>query len=99
MNVPVRPSRPEGLPAPGQIQITVLAFARAREAVGGSRLPLSLPAGSTVDACLDEIGNRHAAIAAMRPGLLLAVNEAYAHGSTPLRDGDTVALIPPVSGG
>ena len=97
--MPVRPSPPEKPSAPEPIQITVLAFARAREAVGGSQLTLSIPAGSTVDACLDEIGSRYAAITAMRAGLLTAVNEVYAAGSTPLRDGDTVALIPPVSGG
>ena len=31
--------------------------------------------------------------------LLLAVNEEIAKGSTPLRDGDEVAFMPPVSGG
>jgi len=35
----------------------------------------------------------------MREGLLLAVNETYAGGHTRLRAGDTVGLIPPVSGG
>ena len=33
------------------------------------------------------------------PGLLLAVNRAYAARDVVLRDGDEVALIPPVSGG
>jgi MoaE-MoaD fusion protein len=32
-------------------------------------------------------------------GLLYAVNKEYASGDTALRDGDEVALIPPVSGG
>ena len=33
------------------------------------------------------------------PGLLLAVNKAYAARDTVLQEGDEVALIPPVSGG
>jgi molybdopterin synthase catalytic subunit/molybdopterin converting factor small subunit len=33
------------------------------------------------------------------PGLLYAVNQEYASGDRELRDGDEVALIPPVSGG
>jgi molybdopterin synthase catalytic subunit len=33
------------------------------------------------------------------PGLLYAVNQEYAEQSTRLKDGDEVALIPPVSGG
>jgi MoaE-MoaD fusion protein len=33
------------------------------------------------------------------PGLLYAVNRAYAERERPLADGDEVALIPPVSGG
>ena len=30
---------------------------------------------------------------------LLAVNQSFADRATPLRDGDEVALMPPVSGG
>ena len=32
-------------------------------------------------------------------GIMVAVNEAYAHDGFVVNDGDTVALIPPVSGG
>jgi molybdopterin synthase catalytic subunit len=35
----------------------------------------------------------------MGGALLLAVNQEFARGSTPLHDGDEVAFIPPVSGG
>lgn len=99
MNSPTRPVSPEEQSATALIEVTVLAFARAREALGQSRLTLAVPADSTVDDCLDEIARRYPAIAAMREGLLLAVNETYAGGHTRLRAGDTVGLIPPVSGG
>lgn len=99
MSSPTQPVRPQEGSAGAPIEVTVLAFARAREALGQSRLTLTVPADSTVDECLDEVARRHTGIAAMREGLLLAVNEAYAHGHTRLRAGDTVGLIPPVSGG
>jgi molybdopterin converting factor subunit 1 len=33
------------------------------------------------------------------PSLLVAVNREYAAADTPLKDGDEVAFLPPVSGG
>lgn len=81
------------------IEVEVLSFARARELLGGRSAAIRLPAGSTVADCLDVLRERHAAIDRLLPILLVAVNEAYADRDQPLRQGDTVALIPPVSGG
>ena len=33
------------------------------------------------------------------PDIVIAVNREYAHHDHPLKDGDEVAFIPPVSGG
>jgi molybdopterin converting factor small subunit len=48
---------------------------------------------------LDALSNDHAAIVSLRPTLAVAVNERYCSGATALAEGDTIALIPPVSGG
>ena len=74
--------------------ITVLAFARYRDLLGLERLERPLPAPPTVAALLED-----GRLAALPGEALVAVNLAYAAPATPLRDGDEVALMPPVGGG
>jgi molybdopterin converting factor subunit 1 len=77
----------------------VLLFAQVREAVGAGSVMLDLPDGATVGDALDSLGAMHEAIGAMRGRLAMAVNERYVQPQTVLREGDRIALIPPVSGG
>lgn len=77
----------------------VLLFAQIRDALGRDLLALNLPDGATVRDALDVLAQSHEAIAQMRSQLAVAVNERYASAATTLRDGCTIALIPPVSGG
>ncbi len=72
--------------------LTVLAFARYRALLGFERL--ELPAAATLGDLLAD-----ARFQALPKDALLAVNQSFAPRSTPLRDGDEVALLPPVSGG
>lgn len=52
--------------------------------------------GEVVDALSDRFGERFAAVAAVSS---FVVNGERAARSTPLAEGDEVALLPPVSGG
>ena len=72
--------------------ITVKCFARYRALLGFSDLELPGPA---------TLGDLLAAprFAALPKDALLAVNQSFADRTTPLKDGDEVALMPPVSGG
>jgi len=72
----------------------VLAFARYRECLGFSALELPLPDPATLEALLAD-----SRLAALPGEALLAVNQAFVGRDAPLRDGDEVALMPPVSGG
>lgn len=72
--------------------ITVKCFARYRALLGFSEL--DLPAVPTVGDLLTD-----ARFADLPKDALLAVNQSFADRSTPLADGDEVALMPPVSGG
>ena len=74
--------------------IRVRAFARYRETLGFQHLDLDLPEPPVVWSLL-----AHPALAALPAEALLAVNQAFAQRDTPLRDGDEVAVMPPVSGG
>jgi molybdopterin converting factor subunit 1 len=81
------------------MQVKVLLFASLREAAGASQLELTLPERAKGGAVLEALAQR----LPERKGLLdrsaLAINEVYASFDTGLEDGDTVAVIPPVSGG
>ena len=77
----------------------MLLFASLREAVGASELTLDIDENARGMAIVDELARR----IPERRGLLdrsaLAVNEVYAPLDVQLCAGDTVAVIPPVSGG
>ncbi|MHC4274315.1 MAG: molybdopterin converting factor subunit 1 [Planctomycetota bacterium] len=77
----------------------VLLFAQLAEAVGHDRLTVDLPDGATAADALDVLASDHPALRDMRRTLAVAVNERYCAESRALGDGDTIALIPPVSGG
>ncbi len=74
--------------------LTVLAFARYRSLLGFERLELPLPEPATLAGLLAQ-----ERFEALPKEALLAVNQAFAPPSSPLREGDEVALMPPVSGG
>lgn len=77
----------------------VLLFAQLREAMGRERLSIELRDDATVGDALDELSREHPAINAMRKTIAVAVDQRYQPSGTRLRDGCTMALIPPVSGG
>lgn len=77
----------------------VLLFAQLAEDVGRDRLTVELPEGATAGEALAALAAAHAPIGRTRQRLALAVNERYCHAAQVLSDGDTIALIPPVSGG
>ncbi|HMM48120.1 MAG TPA: MoaD/ThiS family protein [Miltoncostaeaceae bacterium] len=77
------------------VRIEVLLFAALAERVGRRRVPLALPADARVSDVWSALAVPGPAPAALRH----AVNAAWVDADHALRDGDTVALITPVSGG
>ena len=80
--------------------ISVRLFAILRERAGRDSVALELAEGATVDDALAALGT-HDGLAEVfdRVPVVMAVNRDYAEGERPLREGDEVAVIPPVSGG
>lgn len=76
------------------MKVAVKLFAGLRERAGTGSRELELPAGACVADVWPELG-----LGDEPPGLLYAVNKAYAVSEHALAEGDEVALIPPVSGG
>ena len=81
------------------MRVRVLLFATFRETVGESEIMWSANAGTTVDAFLASFLRAYPRLAPHRKTLKVAVNQAFADPGVVLRDGDEVALLPPVSGG
>jgi molybdopterin converting factor subunit 1 len=77
----------------------VLLFAQVREAVGRERLAIDLPDGATVSDAIERLTRDYPAIGPLRDRIAVAVNQHYQGAGALLRDGDEIALIPPVSGG
>jgi molybdopterin synthase catalytic subunit len=73
------------------VQVKVRLFAGLKERAGWSQRDIDAATVADVWAQLD--------IGTEPDGLLYAVNREYAPKDTVLKDGDVVALIPPVSGG
>lgn len=81
------------------MRCNVLFFAQVRDAVGKDREEIALRDGATVQDALTILATQHPIIAAMSDRIAIAVDEQYCTRSVRLRDGCTIALIPPVSGG
>jgi molybdopterin synthase catalytic subunit/molybdopterin converting factor small subunit len=81
------------------MRVTVLFFGVLKEMLQGESQALDLPAGSTVDAVLNHYRERLPQQPKLWSSLAIAVNQSYAVTGCLLRDGDEVALLPPVSGG
>ncbi|MGD9695149.1 MAG: MoaD/ThiS family protein [Thermoleophilia bacterium] len=82
----------------GEIEVAVRLFATLREAAGSGRVEVRVPAATPVGALwahLPEAVRAHG----LPDGLRYAVNHEWTIPGAPLRDGDEVALVLPVSGG
>jgi molybdopterin converting factor subunit 1 len=81
------------------ISITIRLFAGHRDIVGASELHWQVEAGATVGAVWDRLITAHPRLAGYTGRLLYAVNQEFSTPDSPLREGDELAFIPPVSGG
>ncbi len=77
----------------------VLLFAQLADAVDQRQIVIDLPEKANAGDALAVLTRQYPAIAAQIESVALAVNDAFCTAATPLTDGDTLALIPPVSGG
>ena len=80
--------------------IDVRLFAVLRERAGRESVTVEVPDGATVrDAVAAVAGTPGLADVMERLSVVMAVNREYADDDSVLREGDELALIPPVSGG
>jgi molybdopterin converting factor small subunit len=86
------------------VRIHLLYFGMLKDLFGAERDTLELPQGARVEDAIRLLraGTSNPQARVQSPiwdTLAVAVNREYAGASTPLRDADELALLPPVSGG
>ncbi|MCL5959797.1 MAG: molybdopterin converting factor subunit 1 [Chloroflexi bacterium] len=81
------------------MRVRVRLFASQREVVGQRELELDMPGGSTASDVLSRLTSEYPRLAGVASSTMLAVNREYVDQKTKLKEGDEVALLPPVSGG
>ncbi|HUZ94316.1 MAG TPA: molybdopterin converting factor subunit 1 [Edaphobacter sp.] len=81
------------------MRVNVLYFGTLKDLFASQRDPIELPDGATVDLLLSLLRAKTSKQSDVWRTLAVAVNQEYASLSTTLREGDEVALLPPVSGG
>ncbi len=81
------------------MQITVKLFARFKEVAGTGKTTLHLPDEATIADLIAALRQQFDGLSLVPERTLLSVNQEFATPETVLRDGDEVAIFPPVSGG
>src|SRR6185295_9627309 len=81
------------------MNIRVLFFGAARDAVGAHQMELALEAPATVSSAFQSLKERFEKLERFGRSLLFAVNQEYATPDTLLQENDELAVFPPVSGG
>lgn len=80
------------------MNVRVVLFAKPRELVGRPNVDLSLPAGATAKEAWLQLSDQYQ-LGPLPRSFRCAVNSEYAQWDDALKDGDELAVIPPVSGG
>lgn len=81
------------------IRVKVLFFGRLKEVAGRAEESVDLAEGAPIEELFAQCGARYPELARFRPSLVASRNQEFAAWTTPLRSGDEVAFLPPVSGG
>jgi|TARA_B100000787_G_C16131057_1_gene267382 molybdopterin synthase sulfur carrier subunit len=80
------------------MKITTLFFGITADLVGETELDIALESSIAVDAFKLVLKEKYPQLKNI-DSYAIAVNEVYAEGVLILKEGDVVAVIPPVSGG
>jgi MoaE-MoaD fusion protein len=81
------------------IEVKVLFFGAARDAAGQSEVEFRLIGNPTAARAFEQVLEKFPELRRFGRSLLLAVNQEYAVADRQMRDGDELAVLPPVSGG
>jgi molybdopterin converting factor subunit 1 len=81
------------------VRVTVRLFARLRDIIGSSELGREVAPGATIRTVWHQLVDEFPDLGQYERSISSAVNADYARMDDPVRDGDEIAFLPPVSGG
>lgn len=80
------------------MKIEILLFGITADIVGGRALELEIESGSTIQSLRQILANNYPKLSNYK-NYSVALNMEYATDEIEINKGDSIALIPPVSGG
>lgn len=80
------------------MKITLLLFGAATDLLGTSETTLEVPSNINIASFKSLLQEQFTELTKLN-SYAIAVNEAYASDDVVLKESDTIAIIPPVSGG
>jgi molybdopterin converting factor subunit 1 len=95
----IEASEQEGLSKQGRVNVRVLFFGAARDVAGHSEVDLTLNGPAKAADAFEQVLAAYPDLRRFGRSLLFAVNQEYAPVDREVRDGDELAVFPPVSGG
>ena len=81
------------------MKVTVKLFAVHRQLLGRREAEAEVPEGATIADVWRALKAQHPPLGHLSDSVLAALNQEYAPLTTPVKPGDEIAFIPPVSGG
>ncbi len=81
------------------IKITIKFFAKIKEDIGHNKIEIILKSPTLVSEVLETVSKDFGIDITKRKNYMFAKNLEYCNTSEVLKDGDELAIIPPVSGG
>ena len=81
------------------MNVKVKFFAHCRELAGTDLMELDLHEGATGEVLMKILEEKYPKLGELSSYVALAVNDDYVNRDKVLKDGDSISLIPPVSGG
>ena len=81
------------------MRVTIRLFARLRDIAGTAELVRTAVPGATIGSVWRELTKEFPELAGYERSISTAVNADYARMDHPVKEGDEIAFLPPVSGG
>jgi len=81
------------------IEVRAEFYSRLKEIVDASVLVLSLPEKATVNDLFEQLRKRYPELHGFERSVVFGIGVEFVDRNHELKDGDTVAIMPPVQGG
>jgi len=81
------------------MKVKVLYFSSIKDRLKKNSEEFDIPENTYIKEFIDILKEKHPEISNLLENTMIAVNEEYVHEDYLLKEGDVIAIIPPVSGG